>query len=94
MPTAEEEAVAEKVIAEHHQPEAAYSHLKTIKPLSEQPAVTQAVQTAPQKQPKEKDDALLQQLARNNDLNVATIQRQASKPKNLEGDDEIVIALH
>lgn len=99
-PTAEEEAIAEHVRAEHAKPSAAYAHLKTIQPLGTQASDTtgaapaniaqSAVPTPVTAQP---NPAILE-LANNNDLSVATLARQANK-KGPESPDEgeVVIAL-
>lgn len=80
-----------------------YGHLKTIQPLSVQhentaraapPAVAQPAPIAPTPPPPPPapvtppNQAAILQLARNDDLNVATIAREANK------DGEVVIKLH
>ncbi|MGH7158307.1 MAG: PrgI family protein [Candidatus Saccharimonadales bacterium] len=72
-----------------------YGHLKTIQPLSEQrEAAAKAAAAARQNRPAPPpapvtpaNQAAILQLARNDDLNVATIAREASK-------GEVVIKLH
>jgi hypothetical protein len=67
----------------------AYGNMRTIAPLQDQPATP--VPTASSKTP---DPAILE-LAKNDDLNVATIARQANKNKEQTlGDDEVVVSLH
>jgi hypothetical protein len=97
-PTPEEEAIAEHAKAEHARPDSTYAHLKTIQPLGMQaPAAQQAsddVKTtaaAPVTPPR--NPAILE-LASNNDLNVATLARQAHKKPELPDEGEVVIALH
>lgn len=79
-----------------------YSHLHTIQPLSAQAQQAQTVQqtgnvqAAPQSaDPKmtQTSDTDILDLARNDDLNVATIAREAHKRRELP-PDEVVISLH
>ena len=103
-PTADEEAFAKHLKAEHAK-QTAYGHLKTIQPLGTQPAPPQSTTlpadpkttstTPPQPVTPGPSPAILE-LAGNNDLNVATLARQAHKASgNLHSDDggEVVIAL-
>ena len=92
-PTAEEQAF----VAQHKQQaasseSAAYGHMHTLQPLSSQPLARPA-SAAPQPRtgPSSTDPAILT-LANNDDLDVATIARQARKKKN-EGEDEVVVPL-
>lgn len=91
-PTAAEEALIEE-IHEHHEQEKnspAYGNMKTIQPLSEQPAPTPPPVAPVTPTP---DPAILE-LANNDDLNVATIARQANKKrKNEPPADEVVVSL-
>lgn len=87
-PTDAEEALAERLKAEHNKPEVAYSHLKTIQPLGQQPA-----NSAPAAPPAPQPDPRNAQLAANNDLNIATLSRIANNQDETP-DDEVVIALH
>ncbi len=72
------------------------SHLRTLRPLGSQPAPPTVSQQpapsgpAPGTAPA---DAAILSLANNNDLNVATLAREAHKAKG-EGPDEVVISLH
>jgi len=104
-PTADEEAFALQLNAQHAKPTAAYGHLKTIQPLSTAPAgqpnpapVKSTAKAQPPTPPKPvtpgPSPAILE-LAGNNDLNVATLARQAHKTSgDLSADDgEVVIAL-
>lgn len=92
-PTADEEALAERIKEQHEQPEVAYAHMKTIQPIDYQQTQAAAVAaTPPQPQPTSPE---LLQLATNNDLNVATIARQANKSEHPDDESgEVVIALH
>jgi hypothetical protein len=95
-PTVEEQALVEKLKAENKEAHAVYGNMKTLTPMSDQTATKKTVAepekpAAPKMTPKE--SAAIMDLARNNDLNVATIQRQANK--QTDGDDgEVVISLH
>ena len=90
-PTADEEALAQRIMAQHDQPEAAYAHMKTIQPLDAGKPVMPPV--AAQPAPAQPNPTLIQ-LANNNDLNVATIARQANKSDDIDDGGEVVIALH
>jgi hypothetical protein len=83
------------------------SHLPTILPLSEQQRLQkereqaeashadQQVPEIPQKPPMTaQQDAAILELAHNDDLNIATIARQAKKAHGDELADEVVISLH
>jgi len=101
-PTADEQALAEKLKAEHNQPAAAYSHLKTIQPLGQgQPASPSAMPTTPAPMPAPTPPASptntvdAAALARNNDLNIATLSRIANRQDEPPADDgEVVVSLH
>jgi hypothetical protein len=90
--TADEQALLSKIHDEQtHQP-AAYGHMKTILPIGQQPVAPSPVQPkqkAPAAKPTNPD---IIRLANNDDLNIATIARQANK--NLNDGDEVVISLH
>lgn len=93
-PTPAEEALGEELLKEHTATEQTKNqHLKTITPLGQQTDAANPVQppvepvTAP-------SDAAILSLASNNDLNVATIARQAHKARNPEPpEDEVVVSL-
>lgn len=76
-----------------------WNHLKTIKPIAEQEAEAAQASVAPPTPPEPPmtpapDPAILG-LANNDDLNVATIAREANKANdNTPPDDEVVISLH
>jgi PrgI family protein len=101
-PTAEEKVLAEQLREQNNSQGISHAHLHTILPLSEQKALAQeaekaaaaakakAAQAPPMTQ--QPDPAIIA-LASNNDLNVATIARQANK-RNQQPPDEVVISLH
>ena len=102
--TADETAVMERIIAQgkHQKPQTYYNaHLKTLRPLSAQAAspapVAQApaaVPIAPVKPMTPTPDPAILNLASNNDLDVATLAREAQKAKNRDSSqDEVVISL-
>lgn len=43
---------------------------------------------------KQKPNPAIYELANNDDLDIATIARQAEKSSHEDGDDEVVISLH
>lgn len=96
QPTAEEEALSKKLRVNSYRPTVAYNHLKTLQPLSaksksasEPPA--QKVDPTPTKPVTPAPDPAIIALANNNDLDVATIARQAHKN---DQPDEVVVSLH
>jgi hypothetical protein len=102
-PTADEEALVEQLKAEnarqHEVP--AYGHMKLLQPTPGQavgPAVKQQnFSSATQPKPPVTADtqAAIINLAQNDDLNVATIARQAHKQTEGDGNSgEVVISLH
>jgi hypothetical protein len=91
-PTPAEEALIEEIHEqhEHEKNSPAYGNMKTIQPLSEQPISTPPLAAPVTPTP---DPAILE-LANNDDLNVATIARQANKKrKNEPPADEVVVSL-
>ena len=108
-PTADEEAFMKQLKAEPTFSPNMHGHLHVIQPLSaQQPANMATQQPAPiprpqqpvasqQKQPAPKvtqqPDTAILDLAGRNDLNVATIAREAQKRKE-PPEDEVVISLH
>lgn len=104
-PTAEEEALVEKLKAANHSQAVANDHLKHIKTPAEiaeeqrQTAQANAAKEAARQQAeREKAQvtsekrAAIMNLASNDDLDIATIARQARK-ETKNGDDEVVISL-
>jgi hypothetical protein len=92
-PTLEEEAMVQKFKQENASQTIAYGHLKTIKTpeqLAAEAAQARAAQAAkPTVTPE--DRAAIINLASNDDLDVATIARQANK--EVADDGEVVISL-
>jgi hypothetical protein len=93
----DEEALASQLKANNSSKQIANTHLRTIQPLGSQPPMPQpaAASPAPTPSPAPPDPAILS-LANNNDLNVATLAREAHKAKHDEPpqSDEVVISLH
>lgn len=102
----EEAIIAELEEREQKVDTASHSHIKTIQPLHDNQHVHHAappaqspapVQPTPQNTPAQTNaspqtpDAAILELARNNDLNVATIAREAKRTQ--EPGDEVVISL-
>lgn len=93
-PSASEQALLSKIHAEQNKPNPAYGRTHTIAPLSEQKAQKPSQPPSPPPIPAAPDPGILQ-LANNDDLNVATIARQADKANKKEPPkDEVVISLH
>ncbi len=95
--TADETALVAQFKAQHRSDHVYHSHLRTIQPLgSAPPAVMPTTDsgTAPAAVTPPPSPAILS-LANNNDLNVATLAREASKAKSQElpPDEEVVISL-
>ncbi len=97
MPTADEEALALRLKAahEHDDDPATYGHMKVLKTpeqLAEEQAAMVAAQAAAAKPAvTPATQAAILNLSENNDLDVATIARQAQKAQQDEG--EVVISL-
>jgi hypothetical protein len=83
--SAAEAALLDKIHTDKARPKPGSSHLKNITPLSEQ-------KPAPKPQAPVADPNIAD-LARNNDLNIETISRQANKPTKKQDDDEVIISL-
>jgi hypothetical protein len=100
-PTADEETFIKKLKAEPAFSPNMHGHLHVIQPLSAQkaavpaPAIinSQAATQPPAPKVTQTPDAAILDLARNDDLNVATIAREAQKRKE-SPQDEVVISLH
>ncbi len=94
--TSEEEALAERIKATKESEQVYSSHLRTIEPIDESKIELEmpAAQQAQAPSPTGAQAAILS-LANNNDLNVATIARQANRANN--GNDlsggEVVVSL-
>ncbi len=101
-PTTDEQALLNRIHAESDKPEPANTHLKTIQPLGRQrsrkrgtlkPSPTPAT-TPSQTQATSTPDPAIIDLARNDDLNVATLARQANKAHQKQPPkDEVIISL-
>lgn len=95
--TPEEEALALQLKAQHNMPEASYAHMRTLQPdapiaVAPQPAPATQVPVAPAMT--DYPDPAILSLANNNDLNVSTLAREASKAKHgNDPHDEVVISL-
>lgn len=98
--TSEEAALLNQIHAEQNQPPAQEGHLKIINPLgSTPPAPTGSAKTTDNPAAitsRQTPDPAILELANNDDLNVATIARQANKAKEPKEppEDELVISLH
>lgn len=97
-PTAEEEALAAKLKAQHSHKDPSLGHLKTIKTPEELAAeartrTAQAVPTVPKPTVTPDTQAVIMSLANNDDLDVATIARQAHKQTSHDDNGEVVISL-
>lgn len=103
VPTPSEEALAHELHeqAAHKRP-VPTMHLRTINPLGSAPisdapmvAPIDAADSTPQPTPAmtAASDAAILNLANNNDLDVATIARQAERARHPDSDDEVVISL-
>lgn len=94
-PTPDEKALAERLRHQNDTQRISYAHLHTIQPLSAQKASAPkpTIKPAPAAPVTHQPDPAIIALASNNDLNVATIARQANK-QNQEPPDEVVISLH
>ena len=93
--TPEEKALAAQIRAKSTTQPLAYGNLRTIQPLGSQQVATPAPQPAAAITSQPAPDPSMLALAHNNDLDVATIARQASKAKGgKNGSDEVVISLH
>lgn len=92
-PTAEEQAMAERFKAENRSQNTVYGRMKTV-PTPEELAAAAASRPAPppvKPAVTPQDQAAIMNLAQNDDLDVATIARQAHKQQ--DDDSEVVISL-
>jgi hypothetical protein len=91
-PNPGEEALAQELKTHQRPPESAFPHMRIIQPLGSSPASSQA---SAQTKTDKATPAEILELANNNDLNVATLARQANQVKTKEPpEDEVVISLH
>jgi hypothetical protein len=101
-PTAAEEELIKKVRAEKEREKASasYGHMRTIQPLSAQKAAKAKKEKEAKAKPASppvtaNSNPAILEIANNDDLNVATIARQAKKANDKQlPDDEVVISLH
>ena len=101
QPTAAEEALLDHIKAQTSTPQSYSAHMKTLQPLSARSATPTPVNQAltavpiePLKPMTPTPDPAILNLASNNDLNVATLAREAYKVKNPQSpQDEVVISL-
>lgn len=95
VPTAEEEALVDKLRAENASMSAAYGHLKTLKTPEQLEAEARAAVAAATAKPSvtPTQQAAIINLANNDDLNVATIARQAYEQVSRHSDGEVVVSL-
>lgn len=95
---AQEAALSAQLRAQHSSSAAPYGHMRTMQPLGAQPAQPPAdySATASGASPvTEQPDPAILSLANNDDLDVATLAREAQRAKDEEGrsGDEVVISL-
>ncbi len=88
QPTADEEALVAKIQQQKTKP-ASFAHLKTVQPLSGRKTKATKPTANPSSQTPNPD---ILRLANNDDLNVATIAREAKRSTGLS-DEEVVISL-
>ncbi len=107
-PSLDEEALLQKIHKQQSESSQQYGHLKTIQPLtmqtegSGQPVPLNTVPAAPITPPQNAPavsvtapvNPAIINLANNDDLNIATLARQANKNQDLSNDGEVVISLH
>jgi hypothetical protein len=100
--TMDEQQLLAQLRAQDQAPSATYSHLHTIQPLSQQNPRAAVRRPAPATNTRTKSaeppvtpahNAAILDLVSNNDLNVATIAREAHKRQG-PPPDEVVISLH
>jgi len=94
-PTAEEEALVERFKQENSSQTVAYGRMKTLKTpeqLMAEDAARRAVEAATEQVTPMKQAAIMN-LANNDDLDVATIARQANQQAKQDDDGEVVISL-
>jgi len=73
----------------------AYSNMRTLKPAGAQPPAVVPVVATPATPMTPDDHPAILSLSKNNDLNVATIAREAHRAKDKDGSqDEVVVSLH
>jgi hypothetical protein len=97
-PTAEDELLSRQLKQQANSQDIAYAHMRTMQPIEQQPLVAPIVNPpqSPTVLSSPPSNPALMALARNNDLNVATIAREAQKTNDDEDrlSDEVVVSLH
>jgi hypothetical protein len=91
--TAEEIALAAQMRAQNNSQQASYSHMRTVQPIGNTPVPAETSNSAVPPAVTATPDPAILSLANNNDLNVSTLAREASKAKG-DSPDEVVISLH
>ena len=90
---ADDAALTAQLKASSNAHQSPYGHLRTVQPISDQPA-PQAVQAAAAPAMTPPSDPAILALANNDDFNVATLAREAQKARgDDESQDEVVISL-
>jgi PrgI family protein len=90
----DDEALGARLAAQSHSKQVSFGNLRTMRPLSASPPPAPAPTPSATPMPVMPDPAILS-LASSNDLNVATLARQAKRNKGGDGSpDEVVISLH
>ncbi|MDB5186488.1 MAG: uncharacterized protein JWL85_1011 [Candidatus Saccharibacteria bacterium] len=94
-PTADEQALAKELREHAKSVTPNFGHMRVLQPLSEQTADTAQTTSPPNNNTSvtaQPDPAILE-LANNDDLNVATLARQANKKREQPPEDEVIISL-
>ncbi|HET9174248.1 MAG TPA: PrgI family protein [Candidatus Saccharimonadales bacterium] len=100
--TPAEEAIVERAKQQSSTQAVSYAHLKTIQPLGAAPIQSASTQISnpvtsgsiPSSPSVHTPDPAILNLANNNDLNVATLAREAKRAIDSSNDGEVVISLH
>ena len=98
IPTTDELALLERLKAADNTDDTYASHMKTIQPLSAQPAAgppPTSMTIEPTPAPIAQPDPVIENLSRSNDLDIATLAREAhkAKPNDDPVQGEVVISL-
>jgi hypothetical protein len=91
--TADEAAILENIKAQKQIANPMHSRIKTIQPLSHQPNPSVTARENNRNKLTATPNPAILDLANNDDLNVATIARQAEKSQKPPPDDEVVVPL-
>lgn len=83
-PSANEQALLDKIHKEKALDHKSHTHMKTLNPIGDEPAAPPAPKPV---------NPNIADLSRNDDLNIATISRQANKPQQKDDDGEVTISL-